>query len=137
VKIFKEIETYDSSKGSIKSWASRIVIHTSLNYNNRIIGINTYEIDSNSIHTFPDEIINNEVDEKEKLKNILSKMPKGYYEVFNLYVIEGFDHEEIAEILEISSQLSRKKLSRARAWLKKGNIISHIVSIILLVINWI
>lgn len=46
-------------------------------------------------------------------------MPEGYFEVFNLFVIDGYSHEEIASMLNISEGLSRKRLSRARNWLKK------------------
>ena len=46
-------------------------------------------------------------------------MPEGYFEVFNLYVIDDYAHEEIAQLLNITEALSRKRLSRAKAWLKK------------------
>jgi DNA-directed RNA polymerase specialized sigma24 family protein len=45
-------------------------------------------------------------------------MPQKYYEVFNLFAIEDFSHEEVSEILGIKISLSRKRLERARAWLQ-------------------
>jgi len=47
-------------------------------------------------------------------------MPPEYYEVFNLNVVEGFSHAEIAELLGIDAALSRQRLSRARKWLAKA-----------------
>ena len=49
----------------------------------------------------------------------LKKMPQNYFEVFNMFVIDELSHDEIAKFLNINSSLSRKRLSRAREWLKK------------------
>ena len=118
VKIFSSIEKYDETKGAIKSWAARIVINCCYNYNERIIGDSTEEFDTeeHNIVCFP-ELVKDISDHK--ILSLLKQMPIGYYEVFNLYIIEGYSHEEIANILEINEALSRKRMSRARAWVKK------------------
>jgi len=134
VRIFLDIDQYDSNKGDINSWATKIVINKSINYNNRIIGLHTFEIENDEIVEMPNDL-SEENHDKESLLKILNKMPRGYFEVFNLYVIDGYDHQEIASILGISAELSRKKLSRARAWLKKGTFMKQIVVIILLFIS--
>ena len=51
----------------------------------------------------------------------LKTMPPNYFEVFNLYIIDGFNHKEIAGMLSIDESLSRKRLSRAREWLYSKN----------------
>lgn len=118
VKIFKSIGSFDIKKGSIQSWSARIVINNCYNYNERIIGESHEELDSNeqSIICFPELVkdISNE-----NLLSLLKQMPIGYYEVFNLFIIEGYSHEEISSILEISESLSRKRMSRARTWVKE------------------
>jgi len=134
VRIFLDIDQYDSNKGDINSWATKIVINKSINYNNRIIGLHTFEIENDEIVEMPNDL-SEENHDKESLLKILNKMPRGYFEVFNLYVIDGYDHQEIASILGISAELSRKKLSRARAWLKKGTFMKQVVVIILLFIS--
>ena len=53
----------------------------------------------------------------DQLLEWLKKMPENYFEVFNLYIIEEFDHNEIAQILKITPALSRQRLKRARAWI--------------------
>ena len=58
------------------------------------------------------------VDRKGVLLKVLKDMPPDYSAVFNLFVIDGYDHQEIAEILSIEPALSRKRLSRARVWLR-------------------
>ena len=46
-------------------------------------------------------------------------MPSEYYEVFNLYIIDGYSHKEIASILDIREELSRQRLVRGRKWIQK------------------
>ena len=53
------------------------------------------------------------------LMDLMSKMPTGFRTVFNIFVIEGFTHSEIAKQLHISEGGSRSQLSRARIWLQE------------------
>ncbi len=57
----------------------------------------------------------------EDLVNFLKRMPDKFYEVFMLYVVDGFSHDEIAVLLGIKVELSRKRLARARAWLQSNS----------------
>ena len=57
--------------------------------------------------------------EAEDLMAMIQELPVGYRTVFNLYAIEGFSHQEIAEMMEISEGTSKSQLSRARALLQK------------------
>ncbi len=118
IKIFKNLEKYNSDKAPLKSWAARIVVNASLNYNQRQIGESSDEIDpeSREVIVFPQII--GELSNADIL-NVLKTMPSNYYEVFNLSVIDGYSHEEIATLLNITAPLSRKRLSRARIWLAK------------------
>lgn len=118
VKIFNELKNYNFDKGTLKHWAARITINTCINYNKRVIGIPNTEflIDQHEEIALPEVL--------EKISNenflfILKQMPEGYFDVFNLFIIDGYAHDEIASILGISVELSRKRLSRARKWLKK------------------
>ena len=49
---------------------------------------------------------------------MISTMPVGFRTVFNLYVLEGFTHKEIADMLGITESTSRTQLSRGRIWLQ-------------------
>ena len=53
-----------------------------------------------------------------ELMKLVTSLPAGFRTVFNLYVIEGYTHKEIAEMLDITEVTSRTQLSRARAWLQ-------------------
>lgn len=50
----------------------------------------------------------------EEVKDAIKKLPDGYRIILSLYLLEGYDHDEIAEILDISSSTSRSQLSRAK-----------------------
>ena len=118
IKIFRRLDKYDASNGTLKQWTARIVINTSLNYNERIIGLPKEELKmfKLDIHHAPLAI---QKLSNEHLLYILKQMPDKYFKVFNLHVIDGYSHQEIGSILNISQELSRQRLSRARNWLKK------------------
>lgn len=117
IDIFKNLEKYDSQKGAFHKWAVRITINATLKYNQRVnLGKQEeFLVDKHDIIQ-PSQALEKISDET--LLNILKQMPKGNFEVFNLYVIDGYSHKEIARILNISESLSRKKLSRAKSWLQ-------------------
>lgn len=117
VKIFKNIQKYDPNKAPFKNWAARIAINTAFNYNERVTDTLTEEFILD-IHE-PIEIESHETITDSLLMKLLKRMPKGYFEVFNLFVIDEYNHQEIALTLGISEALSRKKLSRAKNWLQK------------------
>ena len=66
-----------------------------------------------SEHTALDNISSKE------LLRLIATMPAGFRAVFNMYVIEGYSHQEIAKEMDISEGSSRSQLSRARIWLQE------------------
>ena len=120
VKVFKSISKYDPNKAPLKNWAARIVINTCLNYNERIIGLPAEEFITEAHDTGNEEEVKLDKITDERMLNVLKEMPKGYFEVFNLFVIDEYSHKEIAKILNIAEAVSRKKLSRAKNWLRKS-----------------
>ncbi len=117
VKIFNNIKNHDSSKAPLKNWAAKIVINCSLNYNKRVAISNVEEFNG-SIHGSSFEL--DEIDDlpDEFLVDSLKEMPGKLYNVFNLNIIDGYTHKEIAQILNINESNSRKLLSRAKEWLR-------------------
>lgn len=115
-KIFEKMEMF-KFEGSFEGWVRRIMVNESLTYlrknKNMHLSVGIEMADRE-----PD--YNNLGDhlESEDLLNLLQTLPDGYRTVLNLYAIEGFNHKEIAEKLEISENTSKSQLSRARALLK-------------------
>jgi RNA polymerase sigma-70 factor (ECF subfamily) len=56
---------------------------------------------------------------RDDLLKIIQELPEGYRVVFNLYVVEGYNHQEIGKLLNISENTSKSQLSRARAVLQQ------------------
>jgi RNA polymerase sigma-70 factor (ECF subfamily) len=115
ITIFNKIGQYNH-KGSFEGWMKRIVINTALQkYRTKsMLSLVTEEI--------PDEVIV-EVDEEtvslDYLLSIIQELPDRYRMVFNLYVLDGYSHKEIAEKLTITEGTSKSNLSRARLILRE------------------
>ncbi len=115
ITIFKKMHQYQF-KGSFEGWLKRIVVNTALQkYRKK----NVLNLISDEI---PDEV-EVEVDETtvslDYLLGIIQELPNRYRLVFNMYVLDGYSHREIAEMLEISEGTSKSNLSRARQILKR------------------
>ncbi len=115
ITIFNKIDQYQF-KGSFEGWLKRIVVNTALQkYREK----NVLNLISDEI---PDEV-EVEVDETtvslDYLLNIIQELPNRYRLVFNMYVLDGYSHRDIAGMLEISEGTSKSNLSRARQILKK------------------
>ena len=113
---FEKINTY-SGTVSFGAWLKRIVVNRSLDVMNKRKLI-TEDIESHRDirDESPDEIESklNFENRLETVKQAIDKLPDGYRVILSLYLIEGYDHDEIGEILGISSSTSRSQLSRAK-----------------------
>jgi RNA polymerase sigma factor (sigma-70 family) len=113
---FEKIETY-SGVVSFGAWLKKIVVNRSLDALNRRKAI-FEDIDSHvdlRDESYDDKSYVQEIELKvEEVKEAIEKLPDGYRVILSLYLLEGYDHDEIAEILSISSSTSRSQLSRAK-----------------------
>lgn len=117
IKIFKNISGYKGS-GSFEGWMKRIVINVCIEHyrkNRPLISLGDNIIPD----TFDNDAdILSSLHQKEVIQMLQSISP-GYRTVFNLYVVEGYSHQEIAEKLGISEGTSKSQLARARYLLQK------------------
>ena len=117
---FEKIDTY-SGKVSFGAWLKKIVINRSLDSLNRQKAI-FEDIDTHhELKSLADDSGNGH-DTKfkvEEVREAIKKLPDGYRVILSLYLLEGYDHDEISEILSISSSTSRSQLSRAKQKLLK------------------
>ena len=118
VTLFSKIESYTGS-GSFEGWARKIFANTALmSLRKRDVLRESEEIDTAwSLSNDAPSAVQN-LDYQELLK-LISSLPDGFRTVFNLYVLEGFSHKEIAQMLGISEGTSRSQLQRARQILQK------------------
>jgi len=111
---FQRIGSY-SGEGAFGLWLKRIVINRSLDYLRRakeVVSLDEIQVDLPE-DTEPDheEELKYQVHE---IKEAISRLPDEYRVSLSLFLLEGYDHEEISQILNISNQLSRTRYSRAR-----------------------
>jgi len=117
VKIFKNLDKY-RGEGSFEGWIRRIFVNTSIEHFRRSVkNFPVTEMKEISIEDASWNALDN-LAEKEIIKMIQELSP-GYRQVFNMYVIEGYSHRDISEILGVSEGTSKSQLARAKAILKK------------------
>jgi RNA polymerase sigma-70 factor (ECF subfamily) len=113
---FEKIDTY-SGTVSFGAWLKKIVVNRSLDALSRRKAI-FEDIESHigiRDESGDDTSRNEEIDVKvEEVKAAIERLPDGYRIILSLYLLEGYDHDEIAEILSINSSTSRSQLSRAK-----------------------
>ncbi|MEY8021201.1 RNA polymerase sigma factor [Muriicola sp. SD30] len=117
IKAFKKIEQF---RGDVTfgAWLKRIVINKCLDFlkkkKERSVSIDEYEM---QIAEEPEWTVELPVS-VEEVKNAMQKLPEKYKYVVQLYLLEGYDHNEIAEILDLSPTASRTRLMRGKGYLR-------------------
>jgi RNA polymerase sigma factor (sigma-70 family) len=124
IKVFKGIENYKGD-GSFEGWIKRIVVNTAID-NYRRKKVRPVVTDSELVDRSGEELADEEEDESvynqvpvQDVMDAIQQLSPAYQTVFNLYVMEGYNHNEIAEMLEISVGTSKSNLSKARQNLKR------------------
>ena len=112
---FKKINTY-KGEVSFGAWLKKIVVNRSLDYLKRR-KVQFEEINERTTQIVDYHPANKEVD-VQTIKKAIQALPDGYRVVLSLYLIEGYDHDEICQILGISNSSSRTQLLRAKNKLK-------------------
>ena len=115
ITIFKKIEQYNA-KGSFEGWMKRVTVNTVLQKYRKQ---RTFEIvDEGQIEDEAELEIESEEIPLDFLLKIVQELPDRYRLVFSMYVMDGYQHKEIAEMLGISDGTSKSNLARARMILK-------------------
>ncbi len=119
IDVFTKLDTFQY-QSSIGAWIKRIVINNCINFLKRN-RLRFEELD--------DRLTNLEVSEQddqdqlkltvERINRALFELPDGYRVVFSLYMLEGYDHKEIADILHITEATSKSQFSRAKIKLRE------------------
>jgi RNA polymerase sigma factor (sigma-70 family) len=117
IKVFEKINTFDS-KGSFEGWLKRVLVNYSINYFHKTNKERKFE-DATEME-LPDESVGNIFSKlsNDELLGLLRSLPYGYRTVFNMFVIEGYNHKEIGEICNISEGTSKSQLAKAKTMLK-------------------
>lgn len=116
MKVFAKVESFNEA-GSFEGWIRRIMVNECLMKIRKQGNDYTKPIEEAwDLGQSPDALMHMRTAEIEAL---IAELPPGYRTIFNLYAIEGYSHDEIAAMLQISAGTSKSQLSRARALIQQ------------------
>ncbi len=113
IKVFQKLSSF-KGEGALEGWIRRVMINTALDY------IRQQKLSWTDIDSIQEPGEYPEIMDKmgsAALLNLIQKLPAGFRTIFNLYAIEGYNHKEIGEMLNISEGTSKSQYSRARSQL--------------------
>ena len=117
LKVYKNIHTYNKSKAALYTWIRTIMVNTAIDFlrqrekfylKTQLENVEEPAIDSDAVQRMSTQ----------ELLQLVQQLPTATRTVFNLYVIEGYNHREIANLLGISDGTSKWHLSEARRQLQ-------------------
>jgi RNA polymerase sigma-70 factor (ECF subfamily) len=118
LKVFKNIHTYNTSKASLYTWIRTIIINSAIDFVRQRGKFHTHieleKVDEPAIDADAIQRMSSH-----EVLLLVQKLSPATQTVFNLYVVEGYNHREIANLLGISEGTSKWHLSEARKQLQK------------------
>lgn len=124
MKIFQDIKRFDASRhpdlaGSLRGWIRKVMVHTAID-RFRANSRHAFQADLDSVPSSHADGSHSPLDALsfEELLHLIGQLTPAYRAVFNMYVIDGYTHEEIATQLGISVGASKSNLFKAREHLK-------------------
>lgn len=115
IKIYTKVGDYKAT-GSFEGWMKRIAANEALMFLRKR---REYSFEDDKEIIIPDYTDTVELLYEKDLLKLLDELPTGYRTIFNLYVIEGYKHKEIAEILDISINTSKSQLIHAKSRMRE------------------
>src|SRR5690554_4581289 len=116
-KVFSNLDSF-KNKGSFEGWIRRIMVNECISQLRR----------DKNMNFISEDVIENTIDHSayietelgaEEIQKLIDSLPEGYKTVFVLYVVEGYKHSEISELLQISESTSKTQLFKARKMLQE------------------
>ncbi len=121
ISVFKNLKQFDSKKAEFSAWSNKIMVNAALQYLRKWKKFDfTQNVDDYENQIAYHDDVHDILGAKE-LTSMVQKLPDGYRIVFNMYVLEGYKHKEIAMILNISENTSKSQLLKAKKMLR-GNL---------------
>lgn len=118
VKVFQKMDHYRGD-GPLGGWIARTMVNTALDHirRNKPYDQSLDLSDAEHLHSEDEHVLSGM--STDELMALIQALPTGYRTVFNLFVIEGYPHKDIADMLGISENTSKSQFMKARAYLRK------------------
>ena len=117
ITAFKNLKSYKGD-ASFGAWLKRIMINMSINFVKKK-HLDTLSLDEQYENIREEESTHEQVYSVEAIHKAIQQLPDGYRMVFSLYLLEGYDHGEIAEILNITESTSKSQYNRSKVKLRE------------------
>lgn len=120
IKVFRDLHQF-RGEGSFEGWVRRVIVHSALQYlMKQKRGLQFSDLDDVSYQIADDvqPLISEAEEHAQVLIRLMHKLPTGFRTVLNLYVLEDYSHQQIADTLGISVGTSKSQLNRAKAYLR-------------------
>lgn len=119
IKVFSDLHQF-RGEGPLGGWIRRVILNVALQHVRRQKQAPAV-LDIETVPDVPDENANSLYIQlrAKALTALIQQLPVGYRTVFNLFVMEGYSHREIAGMLDISENTSKSQLSKAKAMLRR------------------
>ncbi len=118
IRVYKDLHQFDEKRSAFETWSSRLMSHAALRYlkknswHQTIMNIDEVPESSEENETIYDQLAAKE------LTTLIQQLPIGYRIVFNMYVLEGYGHKDIAKELDITEGTSKSQLFKAKKMLR-------------------
>ena len=117
IKVYRNIEKF-RGEGSFEGWVRRIFVNTAIEHYRKQVNLYAlHDSEAKGYEYYEGNAL--ETLKHQDILKLIQTLSHGYRTVFNLYVIEGFSHKEIGEMMNISEGTSKSQLARARYLLQK------------------
>lgn len=116
LKVYQTIETFGKKGGNLEAWIYRIMVNTAIDYLRAELRHQHSEIEKTVYIEASNDVLADLA--AEQIMEMVNKLTPAYRTVFNLYVVEGYNHKEIGEMLGISEGTSKSNLAKARVKLQ-------------------
>lgn len=116
MKLFVNLKSFEN-KGSFEGWIRKIMINECISFlrvRKKVVFIEDQNVLTAESYNEAESQLS-----LDEIQTLIDDLPEGYKVVFNLYVIEGYKHKEIAEILGVNEGTSKSQLSHARRILQQ------------------
>jgi RNA polymerase sigma factor (sigma-70 family) len=113
LKVYRNIQSFDETKSALFTWIHTIMVRTSIDFLRKKSGqpVNVEWTEQTEPVIQAEILVHRSADE---IMDLLKRLPEVTATVFNLHVIEGYKHKEIAQLLNISEGTSKWHLSEAK-----------------------
>jgi RNA polymerase sigma factor (sigma-70 family) len=119
MQVFRDLAQFDTTKGSLQGWVRRVVVNKVLQHLRK----KKLQFAGADVADYSNQLPNNEdvlsMLSAKEIVQLIQQLPEGYRVVFNLFMVEGYSHQEIAEQLSIAESTSKSQLHKARHALQR------------------